>query len=229
VDGQMKEFFGSDGLFLKILNRTSDLIILNLVFLISCIPLITIGSALSALYTVTLKMAKEEEAYLVKSYFKAFKSNFICATGIFAVIELLGVWLYIDFFYTQYFPGFLSEIFRTVFLALFLLLWMMTSYMFPLIAQFRYEFKMYFTNSLFLSMRHILRTVLILLVNSVPLICLWHGGMALVYGITGYIVIGFALGALINSYCLTPVFQQYIAKIEAEEEKIFEEKDKTDN
>lgn len=209
----MKEFFGPDGLLLKVLNKTGDLIILNIVFLVTCIPIVTIGSALSAMYTVTLKMCKDEESYIVRGYFKAFKANFKQASIVYVIMLLAGIVIYLDFFYIQYFPDGIGKVLQVFFVALAIVFLMVNSYIFPLIAKFEYKLKMYFVNALFLSMRHVLVAIPITLINCIPLICLWHGGKALVYGITAYMIIGFALGALMNSYFLTIVFDKYVRKM----------------
>lgn len=209
----MKEFFGPDGLFLKILNKTGDLIILNIVFLVTCIPIVTIGSALSAMYSVTLKMCKDEESYIVRGYFKAFKANLKQTIIVYVIMFLVGIVIYLDFFYIQYFPDGIGKVLRVFFVALAMVFLMVNSYIFPLIAKFEYKLKMYFVNALFLSMRHILVSIPITLINCIPLICLWYGGKALAYGITTYIIIGFALGALLNSYFLTIVFDKYVRKM----------------
>lgn len=114
----MKEFFGPDGLFLKILNKTGDLIILNIVFLVTCIPIVTIGSALSAMYSVTLKMCKDEESYIVRGYFKAFKANLKQTIIVYVIMFLVGIVIYLDFFYIQYFPDGIGKVLRVFFVAL---------------------------------------------------------------------------------------------------------------
>lgn len=48
---------------------------LNLVFLITCIPIFTIGSALSSLYYVMAKETKGEYGYIVRPYIREFKRN----------------------------------------------------------------------------------------------------------------------------------------------------------
>lgn len=83
--------------FLSIFNKFGDLFVLNVVFFATCIPIITIGPAFVALYTVTNKMVKNTEGPIVQEYYKAFKANL--KPGIF-------IWLfdlvYIIFMYVQY-------------------------------------------------------------------------------------------------------------------------------
>lgn len=72
----MSNFFNMDNSLWRFLGRLADVMILNIVFLITCLPVVTIGAAWTSLSYVTLKMSRDEESYIVKSYFKAFRQNF---------------------------------------------------------------------------------------------------------------------------------------------------------
>ena len=69
------KFFNYDSPIMQFLTRLTDLFILNFLFLICSIPIITIGASATALYSVTLKMAKNEESYIFSSFFRAFKTE----------------------------------------------------------------------------------------------------------------------------------------------------------
>ena len=69
-------FFNLDSPFMRFLTKMADLIILNILYMICCIPIVTIGAASTALYTVSMKAVKNEESYIIRGYFKAFKENF---------------------------------------------------------------------------------------------------------------------------------------------------------
>ena len=55
------------------MNKVADLCILNIICLVCCIPIVTAGASITAMYYVTLKMVRNEEAYIVRSFFKSFK------------------------------------------------------------------------------------------------------------------------------------------------------------
>lgn len=78
----MDRLFNMDNKFFTVMGRVADLIMLNVVFLICCLPIVTIGASLTALHYVTLKMARNEESYIIRSFFKSFKQNFKQATVI---------------------------------------------------------------------------------------------------------------------------------------------------
>ena len=68
-----------DGKFINFSNKATDTLIATLLCLVCSIPIITIGASTTAYYSVMLKLVKDEESYITKSFFKAFKENFkIC-------------------------------------------------------------------------------------------------------------------------------------------------------
>ncbi|MBQ7506813.1 MAG: YesL family protein [Lachnospiraceae bacterium] len=67
---------GAGHFFFGFLNKMSDVIILSIVFTLTCIPLITIGTAGTALYYTVQKVLRRDHGYLLKEYFRSFKENF---------------------------------------------------------------------------------------------------------------------------------------------------------
>ncbi len=59
------------------LNKVGDVVIANLLFLLCSIPLVTIGPALNALYHCMLRTVKGNHTFTVKTFFTAFRQNFI--------------------------------------------------------------------------------------------------------------------------------------------------------
>lgn len=65
---------------MRFLNKMTDLLILNIITMLMCIPVITAGAALTAMHYVLLKMVRGEEGYIIKSFFRSFKREFRQAT-----------------------------------------------------------------------------------------------------------------------------------------------------
>ena len=66
--------------FQRFLNKMTDLLILNVITALMCIPVIPAGAALTAMHYVLLKMVRGEEGYIIKSFFRSFKREFVQAT-----------------------------------------------------------------------------------------------------------------------------------------------------
>ncbi|MGN0513324.1 MAG: YesL family protein [Lachnospiraceae bacterium] len=189
--------------FFGFMNRIGDIVFLNLVFLITCIPVVTIGNSLIALYCVSLKMAKGEEGYVVRGYFKAFKDNF--KKGIIVGISLeliLAVLIYDAIVLLQSdasyaFPGFFITVVAIA------VIFAMMQYLFPLIARYENTIRNSVKNALLLAISKLPYTILLVLF---PLTL-----MALTY-LTSYaycliIVCGCSLCALWQSKLLNRIFK----------------------
>ena len=69
------KFFSVDGALYKFLSRLWDMVKLNFMWLLFSLPIVTVGAATVAAYSVTLKMADEQEGYVARQFVKAFKEN----------------------------------------------------------------------------------------------------------------------------------------------------------
>ena len=66
----------NDGKFVKVLNRIADLVGLNLLAILFCIPIVTIGASITAVYGCIFRIQEKKEGYLIKDFWKLFKSKF---------------------------------------------------------------------------------------------------------------------------------------------------------
>ena len=71
----MGRLFNLDNPVMNALNKLADLIILNFLTMICCIPIFTIGASATALHYVALKIVRDEETYIIKGFFKSFRQN----------------------------------------------------------------------------------------------------------------------------------------------------------
>lgn len=76
MNGQGEISMLNESPVLAFLNKMIDLIILNILFLVCCVPVVTIGPALTALYAVSLRSVRYGDGYVVSTFWKSFKENF---------------------------------------------------------------------------------------------------------------------------------------------------------
>ena len=76
----MGKFFNLDSPLMVFLSKMADLMILNIITLLLCLPIITAGDAMTALYYMTIKIVRGEECYIVRGYFKSFKWRCWCSS-----------------------------------------------------------------------------------------------------------------------------------------------------
>ena len=94
-----------DNPVIRILNRCTDLVVLNLLFLLCCIPVVTIGAALAAMISVTLRSVRYGDGYVVQHFFKAFRENFRRSTMVWLGAMLFGGLLVLDFLFWKCRPA----------------------------------------------------------------------------------------------------------------------------
>ncbi|MDD6811596.1 MAG: DUF624 domain-containing protein [Lachnospiraceae bacterium] len=85
-----EKILSPDGKFMYILTKAGQIIILNLVWLLTCIPIFTIGTAITSLYYAMMKNIRRNRSYPLVEYFASFKRTFVRGS-IFTVVS--GIWL----------------------------------------------------------------------------------------------------------------------------------------
>lgn len=85
----MKSFFQMDNPLFHILQKMLNVVGLSLVWILCCLPVVTIGASTAALYYTTVKVVRNERGYLFAEYFSAFKKNF--RQGTIATLVYLAV------------------------------------------------------------------------------------------------------------------------------------------
>lgn len=200
--------FSPDSKFMEIFGRITDLVLLNLLFMITCLPIFTIGAATTALYTMCFQLMREEYSGIIKTYFKAFRDNFKQATLLWMLLVLIiGPGLY--YFYVLFSLDSLLRYLGFLFVILGLLSAMTASYVFPWISQFENSTARALRNALILSVSRLPRSAAILVINLMPAI-IWFVNPELFIQISFlWIALYFAAAAYMNTGLLWHVFKPY--------------------
>ena len=152
------------------LSKLADLIWLNILATICCIPIITIGASLTALHYVVLKMVKDEEGYITRSFFKSFKENFKQATLMWLMLLVVFILLVADFMIFRFsgivFPGWC----QIALIAIAVLIMFATMHLFPLLSRYENSIRATYKNSLFMGILHLPKTILMMLCWIVPIV-----------------------------------------------------------
>ena len=207
----MGHFFSMDNKFFTFMGRIADLCILNIICLICCIPIVTAGASITAMYYVTLKMVRNEEAYIVRSFFKSFKENFKQATVINLILIVVGVILYLDMHVAKAMPGSAGQIFHVIFVAFAIVYFVLTLYVYPVLARFYNSTGNTIKNALLMSIRHLPYTVVMVLIELCPLLLLFVKSFRLQSTLfILFLMVGFGLIANCNSFFLAKIFDNYM-------------------
>lgn len=202
----------TDSRIMNFLNKLGDMFILNIIYLASCIPIVTIGAATTALYYNTLKMAENRESYVWRDYWKSFRQNFRQATVIWlillGVIALLGA----DMVLLGGMSKALGSVIALIVIVLGIFLILMGVYIFPVLARFDNTVKNTVKNALIMSIRHLPSTVVIVLLHGLPLLLSLVSVQVFIRGVLVVLLFTVSILAYFQSRLFSRVFSNYYPK-----------------
>ncbi|MCL2863982.1 MAG: DUF624 domain-containing protein [Lachnospiraceae bacterium] len=202
---------------MRALGRLCDFMILNVLFIICSIPIFTIGASITAMYTVMLKLVKNEEGYIFKGFLLAFKENFKKSTILWLMYAPLGLIILLNIHLTQFMD---VEILQTVLMVIFVMmgaiLVFMGLYLFPMTARYENTIKVNIKNALLLSIGKLPYTILLLIIHAAAIVITLLTLETIIIGTIIWIFVGFALVAWLSAKVLRKVFEVIDPKEEEE-------------
>lgn len=210
--------FSYDSKFSQILLKLSAACYLNILWMICSLPIVTAGAATTAMYDVTLRIARDEEPALTRQFFKAFRANFKQATTLWLILMAIGVLLggdgYILYHLYRSTNGTMSVIWTillAVIIAAAVVYTIVMIYVFPLVASVQNTNRNMLKNSFFIGIHYLFCTILVFAIHFAMF-------FAVVAIFTPLIVFGEGLCALLSSYLLYRVIRACSYDPDAEEE-----------
>lgn len=164
--------FAADGKLAKFLNTLGNLIVLNLLTILTSLPVFTAGASMTALYTMTMRMARNEEGGIIKGYLQAFRSNFKQATVLWGIGGGLMVFMLFDIWLLQNVTGDFGLAYRILLFVLVLLLGMLLIHIFAVLARFDNTVKNTAKNAALFCAGHFCPAILMLAVTLLPVLLL---------------------------------------------------------
>lgn len=166
----MGRLFDLDSPLFSFLNKLADLIYLNILTILCCIPVFTVGASMTALNYVVLKMVKNEEGYVTKDFFKSFKQNFKQATIIWLILLLAAGILIGDGLIMRYSGLEFPSWFRIALSVLAFTVVFSMMHVFPVLSRFENSIKQTFRNSFLMGILSLPRTILMMVCWAVPIV-----------------------------------------------------------
>ena len=249
----MGKFFDLDSPLIRGLNKFADVMWLNVLVLIFCIPLIVqqylmlgaiafdeqaaasqavvisyvfwawlvgiiasipIGPALTAMHFVLLKIVREEESYITKTFFKSFKENFVQSMILQIIQFAAGGIIVIDFLLMR---G-QNQILKYVTVAVALVLYFAALYIYPLQSKFENKIPITIKNAFLVSILALPRTFAMAIVTLLPALFLYFFGMKVV-------PIMILVGIAGPGYMCATLYNDTFKKFEPKEEVLTEEQE----
>lgn len=162
----MKQWLAADSRLMLFLSKILDVAVAGIWFLLCCIPVITIGPALTAMYYAVEKSICRSEGYLTREYFRCFRQNFRQALAVWGI--LLGILLLMSFnilMLTGMNLGVAGIALSAVYYAVIFVVLIVVSYCFPVLSRFECTVKGLFQTVVQMAVSHLKDTIVFLILQ----------------------------------------------------------------
>ena len=203
----MRTLFNVDGPVMRAMTDIMNLVILNLLTLLCCIPIVTIGASSVALYTMTLRLVRDEEGSLVRDFFKAFKVNLKQTVPVTLVFFFLYTFCLFNILTLRGGEGTVMVLLvgNIAILVILTALWV---WIIPLIARYENTLAVHFNNAWRLAVGRFPYTLTFIVTTTAPLIWVMYSPQTFLFAFPLWFLLGGAGAAAINSVYLRKVFDE---------------------
>lgn len=203
-------FFSSDNIFTRIMSRIWILFAANVLFLLCCLPIVTAGAGLAALYYTVLRSLYENgDIKPANTFLKGLKENFRQATVVWFVFLAMAVLIYLEIFWCRQFAGFVS-MFRFGLYAIALVLAVLAVYVFPVISTFQCTLSQLLKNSIGFAFRKPAIIPALLFLNVVPMAWTFFTNAYMPLYAFLWCTVGFSGIAMLCARLLLPLFRPFL-------------------
>lgn len=199
-------FFSSDTLLFRFTGAVLDIVVLSLLWLVCCLPIVTIGPASAALYYSCVKCLRYKEPAPYLSFLSAFRENLKTGVGATVAFLLLAVPLYGVYAWLTGMANSGGTAWLVIWIAYLVCLLLplaVVSCAFPLLSRFSCTVGGLLKSSIQITFRHLPRLLAAAALNAALIYLTWKWLFFCVMLLTP------ALGALAVSYLIEPVLRKY--------------------
>lgn len=202
------------------LNKIGDIVIANLLFILCCIPIITIGPSLTALYHCMLRTVKGNNNGTTKTFFRAFKENFRQSLLVWLGLLAVGFLLFTNIRFLESTASAAGKPLFYLSLGVTGLVVVLALYIFPVIAAFANTTVNLMKNAYVFAFLHFPSTLLIAVITIFPMYMTYQDLELMPLYACCWFFFGFALTAYVNSLLLYRMFKPFLEEKEEEEKEL---------
>ena len=183
-------------------------------WIIGIVASIPLGPALTAMHFVLLKIVRDEESYITKTFFKSFKENFKQSTVLMIIQFVAGGILLMDFLLMRN----ASIVYRYIITAASIVLLMAAMYIFPLQSKFQNTILGTLKNSFLVAVMALPKTIAMVIVSLFPVLLYYFFGLKL-------LPLLFLIGIAGPGYACAALYSETFKKFEPKEDQLSEEQE----
>ncbi len=132
----MNQLFSTDGIVYKFLTTTGNIILATILWMIGCIPVVTIGTSTAALYYTMVKSVRKDVGYVHSEFWRGYKLNFKKGVAATAALLALGLLLGLELWLVLENGVEVNRMWYTLSGLLILLMILVALYLFPVMSRF---------------------------------------------------------------------------------------------
>jgi uncharacterized membrane protein YesL len=203
-----ENFFRVEGLFYRVGSKVWGLLVLNLLILLTSLPIITIGASLTAAFSVTTKMIRENNLNIVKNYQQSFKANWQASTVLWLVMLIVGILLFADWYYLLGNNQLFS--FPTVGVSVITILWSQCfQVIFFFLARYEIKMKQLLISTVKILLQQPIKCLILFFIFSAPLFVMLLSPYLFVFNLYLSLFIGVSFNLFLRTYLLLMIFNRY--------------------
>ncbi len=164
------KLFDLDSPLMQGLSKMADLMWLNILTILCCLPIVTVGPALTALNYMALKIVRNEECYITKGYFTSFKRNFIQGTIIWLIFLVIIAVLGCDFYIMSQKGEQVGTVTYILVMASSIFVLFALMFVFPILAKFDNSIFRTIKNALLVSAVQFPKTIAMIVMYVIPVL-----------------------------------------------------------
>lgn len=215
----MATLFSQDSALMRGLTRVADVMILNFLFIVTSIPVVTLGASLTALNFTAMRIATDRCNSVSGDYFRSFRQNFRQGTIIGLILAALGAVL--AAWYVVVTNLAIEPLAELVLLAIWYGLAFsfltMTLFAFPYLASFEGSTRQVLRNARLMSWKHSLTSLGALSLIGLSVVVTVFYPQVTGYGLL-WLLGGFGAIATANGFLFARIFDKYIAAAAADKQ-----------
>lgn len=195
-----------DGPIFNALTKIFNVMLLSIIWVIGCLPVVTIGTSTAALYYTTVKVIRKDNGYLLREFWRSYRENLKSGIPVTIIVLLLTILMCYNRFFMQHWEGTFGTIMEVVYTAVLIIIVAVVMYLFPVLSRFKMKLYDLFKLTFYMAMKHLPTTLGLMVMFVLADFALYYMPV-LVVAVPGTV-------CLIDSFLLERVLHQYMEKPE---------------
>ena len=195
---------------MQFLTRVGDFMLLNVLWLVCSIPIVTIGVSTSAYYYCMMKIVRGTDSGMLAMFFHSFKENLKQGTILTVIVIVVAAFLGADIWACSQLDGQFFNIIGILLYAFVGVALVTVLYIFPVLAQFENTIKNTIKIAFFMGVSNLKTTIVLIIVTALPIAFVLLLPYYFLLSLPVWLLGGVSVVVYVKTRFLVKVFDKYI-------------------